>query len=762
MIFIVTESRKNSQNGVIGRPTPIMDACMKVTGQLRYTDDMKLPGMLYAKLVLSPLPHAEIVSIDTSEAEKADGVRAVVCYKDSPDVRFNANGEDENILPSELVFERIVRYVGDKVAAVAAESQAAAEKAAKLIKVEYRELPYCLDPVKACEPGAYPIHPEISESNILIEVDKKTGDLDKGFAEADHIYEDEFEVPAILHSAIEPHVSISVYDASGKLTVYTPSQDVFGQRRNLAKIFGLPLSRVRVLSPAIGGAFGGKIDLITEPVSALLAIKTGRPVKLVYNRSEDIRTETTRHAEKICIRTGVRNDGTITALDYKAYISAGAHSGGTMSIAWAAGGKFFKLFHIENARYHVIPVFTNRQSGSAMRGFGSPQVYFAMNHHFNRIARDLGLDLCEMEIKNLYGSNETDRNGEALGNLKAKECIRRGMELFDWKKALSEQESSRQEQGRYLIGIGMAAAPHGCSMFGILPDTCGVALKMNEDGSITMFTGVSEMGNGSNTTQKMIISEMLGIPAGHIAVVRTDTESTLFDVGAFASRGTYVGGGAAFRVAGLMKEKILDEGAELLNCKADELRLGNNTVYKEADSTVKVTMTEIAAHAHEKERDISVSGMYGTKAAPVSAGAHFVKVQVDTETDEVRVLKYLAVHDVGKPLNPMSLEGQVHGGIHMGMGYALSEGIVLNDDGTVKGTRIRDAHLFRAAEMPDIHVEFLDSYEESGPYGAKSVSECATVPAAAAVSNAVANAFGVSFRKLPINTENIKKVLQAS
>lgn len=745
------------KNGVLGSRKPILDAAAKVTGQFKYVDDMKVPQMLYGKILHSTVPHARIISIDTSEAENMPGVEAVVTYKDSPDVRFNANGEDIDVLPSELVLDQVVRYVGDKVAAVAAETPQIAAAALKTIKVEYEELPFVLDPEEALKEGAYPIH---EGGNALWPVDKSCGDPEKGFAEADFIVEGRYTVPAIHHGQIEPHVSICSYDCDGKLTVWTPTQDVFGQRNNLSRIFGLPYSKIRVINPGIGGAFGSKIDLLTEPVGCLLSMKTGRPVKITYDRREDITSGVTRHAETMYIKSGVKKDGTITACEYTAYVAAGSNSGATMSAVWAPSGKFFTLFKIPNMRFRAFSAYTNTLNGTAMRGFGSPQLFYTMNAHFNEIADKLGMDLTELEYKNMNEPNIIDGLGDAIGNMRGKDCVALGKERFGYEEALKEQEESKQANGRYRIGVGFAAAPHGCSMFGVLPDTAGVMIKMNEDGSITMFTGVSDMGNGSNTTQMLTISETLGIPTSHIAIVRTDTETTMYDVGIYASRGTYVGSGAALKAAKAARELILREACELLELPKEDLELRDNGVYSESDPEKHVSMREVAAHAHEKERDIAVAETYGTKAAPISAGAHFVKVQVDTETGEVTPLKYCAIHDVGTPLNFMNLEGQTHGGIQMGLGYALSEGLKLNERGEVTNKLLRQQNMFKADQMPrDIHVEFLDSYEESGPYGAKSIGECATVPSAPAVANAVSNALGIHFHSLPISKEKILEAL---
>lgn len=737
---------------ILGEKNPIMDARSKVTGALSYVDDMKLPGMLYAKVLFSPIAHARIRSIDTSRAEALEGVHAVVCYKNSPQVRYNGNGEDSDILPSELVFDQIVRYVGDKVAAVAAETIAIAEQAIKMIEVEYEELPMYLDPEDAADEASYPIH---EHGNILEEVNLSSGNVAVGLSESELTTDDCYHFPAIHHAAIEPHGCIAVFDMENKLTVYTPSQDVFGKRKNLAKIFGLSLNNIRVISPAMGGGFGGKIDLTTEPVTALLARESKRPVKLIYKRIEDIPASTTRHAEKVYVKTGISKDGTINACDYKVYLSAGAQSGATMSVAWAAGDKFFKLFHTPNMKYHAIPTYTNRSVAGAMRGFGSPQMFFVLNSQANKLANQAKIDICDLLAKNFHQPNTICNRGVHIGNFRIIECLKEGKKLFGWDLAKKEQEDSKTKNGDYRIGVGVAAAPHGSSLYGVMPDTCGVMIKMNEDGSLTMFTGVSDMGNGSNTTQKMIISEVLQIPMEQIACVKTDTETTLFDVGAYASRGTYVGGNAALKAAKKVRKKIKKEAAEMLNCKKSEIDLANNMAFVAADPEKCVSMCQIAEHAHEKERDIAVTATYGTSALPISGGVHFAKVEINIKTGEIKVLDYVAVHDVGHVLNPLQVEGQLHGGIQMGIGYALSEGMELKENGELKGKRMKDCGLFTAPMMPNVRVKFLDSYEETGPYGGKSIGECATVPSAAAVINAVNNAMDATFYALPVRKRDI-------
>lgn len=746
------------KNGMIGKSVPVRDAAMKVTGQMRYVADMKLPGMLYAKILFSPVPHARIKSIDTTQAQALEGVHAVVCYKDSPKNRYNGNGEDKDINPSELVFDQTVRFVGDKVAAVAADTEEIARKALSLISVEYEELPFYLDPEEAMKEDAYPIH---QGGNIIMESNNSGGDVDGAIRDADHVFRHRYEMPAVNHCSLETHVSIAEYDADGKLTVWTPTQDAFGQRINLQRIFELPMSKIRVISPVMGGGFGGKIDLVTEPVTALLAIKTGRPVKMVYNRTEEFCCTRTRHAAKVDLTMAVKKDGTITAADETMILNAGAHTSATMSVCWAAGGKFYKLLKTRNMRCRGIPVYTNTPVASAMRGFGSPQQFFPVSSMMNEIAQSLRLDPSDVFLKNLADPFEAACNdGESFGNFRLKDCVVRGRELIDWYEAKKQMEASRKEKGRYLIGVGMACGSHGTSMFPFMPDITGITIKMNEDGTIVFTTGTSDMGNGSVTTQCMLISEVLGIPLDHIAYIKTDTDAAMSDLGAYASRGTYTSGHAAVKTAQIMRDKIAVLAAELLDTTTDNLDFHDDAVWCVDIHRKFVSMKEIAVHAREKhQEDLSCSYMFHSEAGPKSSGAHFAKVQVDTVTGGIKVLEYAAVHDVGRVVNPMGITGQLEGGISMGLGYALCEEMKLDSTGRNQTSSFKKYHILNVKEMPKLSVDFLDSEEETGPYGAKSIGECAVVPVAPAIANAVSNAVGRQFYKLPIRPEDVLEAL---
>ncbi|WKY46871.1 molybdopterin-dependent oxidoreductase [Eubacteriaceae bacterium ES3] len=743
-----------STKGTIGRGVAVIDADLKATGSLKYTGDIVLPGMLHAKVLFSPHPHAKIISIDTSKAEALEGVEAVVCYKDSPDVRFNSNAEDKDASPSELVFDQIVRYVGDKVAAVAATSIEIAEAAVKLIDVEYEMLPYYLDPKEAMKEDAYQIH---DFGNCLDPAVIETGDVDGQMAKASHVFEDTYSLQPIHHSAMEPHVSIAQYDISGKLTVYTPTQDVFGQRSNLSRIFGMSMNKIRVIRPAIGGGFGGKVDLVTEPVAALLSMKAMKPVKLVYTRREDIASSRIRHAMDVKVKTGVDEEGRIIAQDIQAVVNAGAHTSCSTSVAWAMSGKFLKVHKNKNIRINAQPVYTNTPVAAAMRGFGSPQGFFAQQRQLNRIAHELNKDITDLQLLNLVDPWDLESDGVMnVGNARAKDCVIKGKEDFSWADEMATMAASKQENGRYRIGVGMALGAHGNGLFNVMADTTGIMIKLNEDGSATFFTGVSDMGNGSSTLQAMAISEVLGITMDRIACHEADTETTLFDVGAYASRGTYISAQAARVTAVKVRETLEKYAAEYLDIPVKDVDFINNEAVSVRDFKTKASIGDLVIHAHEKHgKDICESDTFSAEANAVSYGAHFVKVQIDTQTGAIKVLKYVAIHDVGKPLNPLGLEGQVEGGIQMGMGQALSEGIIYDNQGKVTNRNFKNYTIPRAMDMPHIKAGFINSNEASGPFGGKSIGECAVVPSLSAIVNAVANGMEKEYNDLPVTADAV-------
>lgn len=739
---------------IIGKGFPVQDARMKVTGRMEYLDDMILPRMLCGKVLFSPKAHARIVSIDTSAAEAIPGVKAVVCYKNAPDVLFNSNGEDIDILKTEKLFDSVVRYVGDRVAAVAAVDEKTAAAALRAIKVEYEALPAVFDAEKAAKENAYPIH---EGGNIICEVKQSCGDVDAAFVSADHVLSRRYVLDPIHAGAIETHAAIADYTPDGALTVYSPTQDCNHVQVNLSHLFSIPLSRCRVITTMMGGSFGSKMDMIVEGVAAVLSKAACRPVKVVYNRRESIVSTRTRHGAVLYLKTGFMNDGTIVAQDYKVYANAGAYATGSKSIVWAMCGKAFKIAKTPNVRYLGYPVVTNCPVAGAVRGFGSPQLFFALQRQLNEVAKILDMDAMEIQRKYLVDPEDTDlRNGVPHGNARAKECLEKGAELFDW---YAEEEACRQQDtsGDTRIGVGVSTACHITSMYGVLADLTGMILKMNMDGTCTLLTPNQDMGNGSVTLQKQFISSVLGISLDRIQTVGGDTATSCIDFGSFGSRGAYVGGLGALKAAEEMKKELQLEAGKLLGTAPETVEFGDDMVWSGEKSA---SVEDAVVYAHEKSmRDLVVSASAASNGCPIPYGAHFAKVQVNIKTGEVKVLKYAAVHDVGRVINPLSAEGQVEGAILMGMGQVLCESAAVNETGAVKNNNFRSYKMMKSTDMPEIKVAFADGASPAGPYGAKSLGECSIVPSLGAVANAVSNAIGVEINRIPATPDRILKLL---
>lgn len=747
-----------SEYRAIGKSAPIRDAAQKATGQKLYVGDMELPGMLHAKILWSTVAHAKIKRIDTSKAEALPGVRAVATYKNTPDVKFNSalRFYEHQIPFTEKVFDDTVRFVGDKVAAVAADDVKTAEKAISLIEVEYEELPVLLDVEEAVKPEAYPIH---EGGNIVGKAQVNAGDVDAALQEADYVFEDRYTVPPIHHGAIEPHVAIADYDRSGKLTVYSPCQNIFGFRVILSQIFSLPLNKVRMVSPAIGGAFGGKLETTTEPVAALLSKLAGRPVRLEYNRRESILSTRVRHGAVVYLKTGFMKDGTITAQDIRVLTNTGAYASSAMNVVGAMSHKVFKAYKIDNMRYTGIPVYTNTPVAGAMRGYGSPQVFFGQQRQLNKIAKFLGMDMVDLQLKNLVEPDSLDPCfHKPHGNPRPIDCLNRAMDMIGYQEAVKEQQESA---GRYRIGVGMALGVHGNGCFGAHRDVTTLMVKMNEDGSCILYTGSHDMGNNCIGVQTQILSEILGISRDCIGIVAADSDACPWHLGDYASRGVFVAGGAAVAVAELVKKELLKEAAEVLDEDPAYIELRDDQAFSTRDESKHASLCEVMVHCQrDSMREIICSTTYASPRGASSYGVHFAKVRVDTETGEVRVLDYSAVHDVGQVMNPMAIEGQLHGAIHMGIGYALCEGLTFDEKGKPKETSLKKYHLLTASEMPSIQTGFVEEGEPGGPFGGKSIGECSVVPSAPAVANAVANALDCEFYALPLRPQTILEKLR--
>lgn len=727
----------------IGGSYPIRDAALKVTGQKQYVGDMHIPGMLYGEVLFSPVAHARIKSIDTSEAEALPGVRAVVTYRDDPGVRFNSATRfyEHHIPDTERIFDDTVRFVGDKVAAVAADNEKIAKKALKLIKVEYEELPFYLDPEEAMKEGAYPIH---GESNVITTMVHDAGKLDEGFAQADRIFEGRYTTQPVHQAAIEQHIAIAQFDAAGKLTIISPNQNTFGFRIILSRIFGLPMSKVRITAPAIGGAFGGKLETVVEPIAALLAKKSGRPVRVQFARPACINSVRTRHGSVVYIKTGVKNDGTIVAQDIKVITNTGAYAGSALNVLGALSHKVFKVYKCPNMRFTGMAVYTNTPVAGAMRGYGSPQAFFGQQRQMKTIADALGMSLPELQLKNLVDPDSLDPIGfYSLGNPRPKDCVRRGVELMKNWKPLDD------ENGKYRIGVGMAVGAHGNGCYGAHRDQICLMIKMNEDGSCVLYTGSHDMGNGTVTGEVSIVSHVLKISPDQITCVEADSDACPWNLGDYSSHGMFVAGSCAKKCAESVAAELIKEAALVLEEPEENLELDEGCVVSKV-SGKSAALDAIMIHAQDvSHREIICQESYAMPAGPGSYGAHFCRVRVEAATGKVEVCDYVAVHDVGRVINRLAIEGQLEGGIHMGLGYALCEGLDYDEKGKNKYDNFTKYKVLTATQMPEIQVDFIEEGEPFGPYGAKSIGEAAVVPSAPAVMNAVVDALGSEINSIP-------------
>lgn len=748
---------------VIGTGKPIHDAALKVTGRKVYTADMKLPGMLYGKLLLSPVAHAKIKSIRTERAEALPGVCGVITYKNTPQTAYNSAKRyiEQQVICNEKIFDSTVRFVGDRVAAVAAETEAIAEAAVKLIEVEYEPLPVITTIEDAIREDAYPIH---EGGNAAACMQAGSPDLSQSFAQCDYVIEGRYTTPPIHHAAIEPHVAIADWSPQEKLTVYSANQNCFAFRIILSDIFQLPYSKIRVISPAIGGAFGGKLEVTIEPVAAALSRLCKRPVKMVLNRKEAIMATRVRHASLNYVKTGFNRDGRIMAMDFKIYTNTGAYASSALNVAGALTHKVFMAYKIPDMHISAIPVYTNTIVAGAMRGYGSPQVYFGMQRQINEIARILHRDAAEIQMINMVDPDSLNPlSKEPIGNPRPKDCLVRAMELIDYRAAVKKQEESRRQKGRFVYGAGLALGVHGNNCYGAHRDNSSPMIKMNEDGSCILFTGSHDMGTDTVGMQMQILSEVLGITLDRIDVVAADTDTCLWHIGDYSSRGVFVVGAAARAAAEKMKTEIMTEAAALLGTEKGNIVLGNNKAWPKDRPQEAVSLREVMIYCQSvSKRELCVYDTYEAPRGATSYGVHIAQVCVDRETNDVQILKYAAVQDVGKVLNPLMIKGQLEGAIQMGIGYGLSEKITYDKDGNPTPLVLKKYGVLKATQMPkEIYTDFIEEKggEPGGPYGAKALGECPVVPAAPAVVNAICNALEIEINDLPADKEQIQKAL---
>lgn len=765
---------------VVGKPEVKVDAVKLVKGKPAFADDFDLPGMLHAAMLTSPHAHARIKRIDASKARALPGVHAVLTYQDIPRVIYASGGQTwPNPHPWDQVsLDSKVRHVGDRVAVVAAESPEIAREALKLIEVEYEVLPAVFDPLETMKPGAPIIHDEPdavgiadAEHNITVKIHAAVGDVEKALAESDYVFERTYRVHQVQQASIEPHVVITYWDEDERLVIRTSTQVPFHVRRMIAPLIGLPVKRIRVIKPRIGGGFGGKQEMLIEDLCAHLTIATGRPVRFEYTREQEFTSARSRHPMVITFRAGVMRDGTLHALDMHTVSNTGAYGTHGLTVCSVAGLRGLATYRCNNLRFDAQVVYTNLPTPGAFRGYGAPQGEFALESLMEEIADALNLDPVEFRLKNAVrsgdpipitaalGEGEAGRQPQIVQSCGLEQCVTQGAAAIAWDRR--GDPAWRVDSRRPYIrrGLGMAVCMHGTAIPGL--DMGAASVKMNDDGSFNVLVGGTDLGTGSDTVLAQIAAETLGVPLNDIIIYSSDTDFTPFDTGAYASSTTYISGGAVKKAAEQVREQILERAKMMLQLETTEgLHLHDRCVV--APDGRSVTLADIALNSLHvtDQKQIMATASHMSLHSPPPFGAQYAEVEVDTQTGQVTVTKLVMAVDCGTAINPRTAQGQIEGGLVQALGYAVSEEMAYDEQGRVLTTRFGDYRIFQANEVPEIEAILVPTYEPSGPYGAKAVAEIPMDGVAPAVANAVYDAVGVRIRELPLTPEKVWRALQ--
>lgn len=777
-----------SQLSVLNRPKVRVDAEQKVRGTYLYPTDLPLfPGTLHCKILRSTRAHARVKSIDTGRAKALEGVVAVITHEDVCE-RFISRGISPH--PSKprpwdsYLLEKEVRYVGDRVAAVAAVSAEVAEQALELIEVEYEDLPAVFDPVDAYAPGAPKVH-EFNfipgekglvklpiERNVVAPVILAFGDVQTGFEEADFVVEDDFRTAyQFQHPMGRPACLVKPTDDGG-IEVWNPSQGMHWSRMNFAPSLGLPLSKVKIHRVGLGGAFGIYIyQRFAELICAFLAMKTGQPMYYEEPR-EELVTDGGRHPAVMNLKIGVKKDGSFTAMEMRVLDGVGAYSSGTATLKLQCGF-FMSLYRCPNKRFEGRTIYMNTPPLGSMRGAGNPEMTFAVEQQVDRIAEKLGMDPLELRLKNRIREGDIyyGQGPDVYCTIKTcgtEELVRKGAEVMGWRDRGPSTPYPDRPWIRRAIGMAIGHHTSGTSSAeskqpsSFIIDYSGAIIKMNEDGIASVLTPTSEAGTGALMVDASFAAEAIGLRYEDVKIVDADSDIALWDHGTMASRHTYTMGNA-LRDAGLkVRAQILEWAAALMSRPAEELEVRDSRVFVKSDPAVSVSVAEALQHAQSKSwGTASAVSSVTSPSCPPHFVVTFVEVEVDTQTGEVRATRAFHSADVGTPINPDAVRGQLMGGLHMGLGYSLSETLAYDaKDGHVINPNFVDYKEFTAVDMPKTVTALADTWEPDGPFGAKGIGEGAMNPVPAAVFNAVTRAIGVRVPSSPITPEKVLRALR--
>jgi len=751
------ETESASGLSVAGKSERQIDAVKLVTGKPVFTADNELRGMLYARILTSPHAHAMIREIDASEARALPGVHAVLTYKDVPRVPYNSTGQSEPGPCDQYALDKRVRFVGDRVAVVAAETPEIAEQALKLIAVEYEILPALLDPRLATTTQAPCLHPEPESShiadanhNVAAQLRADVGDVERGFTQSELIVEGEYVVPQVQQTPLENHTAITYWDEDDRLVVRTSSHVPSQVRQIIAPVIGLPPRRIRVVTSNSGGDFGVKQEMVIEHLCALLTLATDRPVRLEYSRAEEFASSRSRPAQIIRVKTGVKRDGTIVANAMMVLTNTGAYGANALSVQSKTGAQTLPLYPCPNLRFEAQVVYTNLPPASASHGY---EGCFALESHLDEIAHQLGIDAIEIRRKNWIKLGEPlmlarelaqDRESreQGLKSCGLPECLKSVEEKVQWTEKRGKGGNSRLRRG-----VGVALAMHGRASTG--QETAGASLKLNNDGSFNLLVESA----GSETVIAQIAAEVLGVRIEDIIMHASDTDVTPFATGADAS----LSGGAAKQVAEQVREQILAAAGQMLKTNPASLIIKDRVV--KAPNGQSVTIAQVALHA-ENQRQIMATASWAGQPLSPSFAAQGAEVEVDTETGAVRVIKAVSAIDAGRVLNPVLAEGQIEGGAAQALGYGICEEMLYDQRGALLTANLSDYRIFSASDMPLMETALVETDEPAGLFGAKEIAEISTDAMAAAVANAVADAIGTRMCQIPLTPERVLRALR--
>ncbi|WP_414647964.1 xanthine dehydrogenase family protein molybdopterin-binding subunit [Desulfitobacterium sp.] len=758
----------------IGRKVAKIDGMALATGKPVYTDDLADANALIVKLLRSPHAFARIKSIDTTRAEKLEGVECIFTYKDVPQTRFSLAGQSypEPSPYDRLILEEVVRYVGDEVAIIAAIDEKTAVKAMNLIKVEYEVLKPVLNFEEAIGNSTV-VHPEkdvhcnfdigmLQEQNVVSTQKVVVGDVDEELKKCDVIVEGVYYPQAQAHAMMETYRAYTYLDYLGQLVVVSSTQVPFHIRRHVARALELPASKVRVIKPRIGGGFGGKQTSSGDVFAAFVTLKTGKPAKIIYDRQETFSCTTSRHAMRLKVKMGADREGFIRALDLEVLSDTGAYGEHASTVLGCVAEYTLPLYNKTRAiRFRGQAVYTNKMPAGAFRGYGATQGTFAVESTVNKLALKLGMDSTELRLKNIIREGETSlaTQGIKLGSSTLDRCIIKGKELIGWE----EKGLRRQVSPHKVRGLGMAVTMQGSGIANI--DTASAEIRLNDLGSFVLMHGLTDNGMGGDTILAQMAAEVLETEVDKIAVHAVDTDTSPYDPGAYASSGTYVSGTAVIKAAKDLKAKILEQGAKYLEVPVEEVELTGEVVRwvpselelgKEPQSK-EITLAKMAELAVLGIGKLQLVGQatFGGEISPSPYIAGFAEVEVDQETGKVDLLQYVAVVDCGTVINPNLARIQAEGGTVQGIGMALFEDVKYNDRGKMQTDSFMQYKIPTRLDIGQVRIAFEESYEPSGPFGAKSVGEVVANTPAPAIADAVYNAVGVRVTHLPITPEKV-------